>query len=208
MKTFYPDLKERRRILNLVRFENKGWKPRIAWAVILFLSAVSFFLVTIIVSCIQVDDILTIFLAAVGGGVLALIPYFCGLSVKNTAMYKCGLPYSEYANGTLILKGDTLEYIFWRVGRHEPAAYSSKRAVYNDADKYVFTINKKDIQNVSKSEVEICSIIGDGSIIQPDWACRTKKDKIQPQKDFSFALAFSEPNAFEEIEKWIKSENL
>lgn len=38
--------------------------------------------------------------------ILAYIPFFSRLSVKNTANYKCGLPYSSFANGTLLLKDD------------------------------------------------------------------------------------------------------
>ena len=136
---------------------------------------------------------------------IGCFPFFIACSVKNTANYECGFPYSSYANGTLLLNEQSLEYIFWRVEPHEPAAYSSKRAVYRDKDKFVYKIDKQAISKLSINELGICSIKGQGLLEKPEWACVDYKkysDKIESCKNFSFILSFEEAEASEKIKRW------
>lgn len=136
---------------------------------------------------------------------IGCVPFFIACSVKNTANYECGFPYSSYANGTLLLNEQSLEYIFWRVEPHEPAAYSSKRAVYRDEDKFIYKIDKQAISKLSINELGICSIKGQGLLEKPEWACVDYKkysDKIESCKNFSFILSFEEAEASEKIKRW------
>lgn len=109
-------------------------------------------------------------------------------------------PYSSYANGILILSDESLQYVFWRVGPHEPAAYSSKRAVYNDKDKFIYSIRKTDIKKIS-IENEVCQITGLGTIQIPEWAGEDSFIKKE-NKHFSFIMAFEEKNADMTINEW------
>lgn len=141
-----------------------------------------------------------IFLAA--GICMAVVPYAFSLSVKNTAKYKYALPYSSYANGSLLLLDDALEYIFWRVGPQEPAAYSSKRAVYMDEDKFVYIIKKAAIKSISIRD-DICRIEGNGVVQFPEWAEEDSTVK-RSFDEFSFVMAFEQKNADQIIHEWRK----
>lgn len=141
-------------------------------------------------------------LLIIGVGVIfACVPFFISLSVKNKAKFKCALPYSSYANGTLVLKDKTLTYIFWRVGPNEPAAYSSKRAVYNDEDKFVYTILKSDIKSLVIKD-DVCLIKGNGKFKMPEWAVEDFSVNSDIVKNFSFILAFTKKNVAEKIKEW------
>ena len=133
---------------------------------------------------------------------MACVPFFIALSTKNKAKFKCAFPYSSYANGTLILDDDNLQYIFWQVGPTEAAAYSSPNAVYNDEDKFVYTIDKKSISKLFINEIGICTILGNGQITVPDWADIPKKEIDSVSKEFSFILAFDEKDVNERIINW------
>lgn len=140
-------------------------------------------------------------LAFSGAGIcFSSIPFFIALSVKNTAKYKCGFPYSSYANASLLLNDDSLKYVFWRVGPHEPAAYSSTRAVYRDEDKFTFTINKSDIASLCVRN-EICYIKGNGILQMPEWAV-ANNITTENCKEFSFIPAFPENNFSKRIKDW------
>ena len=131
---------------------------------------------------------------------LACVPFFIGLSVKNTAKFKCALPYSSYANASLLLGEDALEYVFWRVGPREPAAYSSKHAVYKDEDKFIYRINKENINSIDIKE-NICKIKGNGSVQMPEWAEEDSTVK-KTSKEFSFIMAFEQGDVAKIIAEW------
>lgn len=135
---------------------------------------------------------------------MACVPCFLGLTVKNKANYKCGLPYSSYTNGTLLLSKNNLEYVFWKVGPNEPAAYSSNRAVYHDEDKFIYKIDKNAITKMTISNLGICEITGEGILQKPDWECKdwAFNDKIEKTKTFSFLICFENENANKIIESW------
>ena len=114
MKTLTPDLAERKRILKDICRNHPQWKIRIALATVLFIAAVGVLGGTIgllIRHPTSVDGIM----AFIGSAIcIGCVPFFCGLSVKNTAKYWCAFPYTSYANASLLLGEDTLEYAFWR----------------------------------------------------------------------------------------------
>ena len=202
MKTLTPDLAERKRILKDICRNHPQWKIRIALATVLFIVAVGVLGGTIgllIRHPTSVDGIM----AFIGSAIcIACVPFFCGLSVKNTAKYWCAFPYTSYANASLLLGEDTLEYAFWRVGPQEPAAYSSKRAVYREEDKFVYRIRKTDIHSIDVKG-DICRIEGSGIVQMPEWAEEDATVKRE-SKTFSFIMAFEQRNAEQILAEWMK----
>ncbi len=200
MITFTPSLPERKRILKQVCQKRPQWRVRITISVILFILAVGIMggFALLLIWCHATPTAVEAFmLAAV---CLACVPFFGGLSVKNTAKFKCGLPYSSYANGTLLLKDDVLEYVFWHVKRDEPAAYSSKRAVYREGSKFVYSIPKSGITNIS-IEDDVCTIKGKGTIQMPKGA--VEDEAVRRHCDtFGFLLAFEQSDSAQKIKQW------
>lgn len=200
MKALTPDLSERKRILKAVCREHAQWKYRIALAIILFIAAAGIMVGNAILLINNPTTAWGVSIFTGGAIIFASVPFFTGLSVKNTAKYKCALPYTSFANGTLFLNDDALEYVCWRVGPQEPAAYSSKRAVYRDEDKFVYSIDKKDIRSMT-IENDICKIEGNGLLQLPDWATEDVTIK-EPFTAFSFIMAFEERNGAQILEAW------
>lgn len=202
MKTLTPDLAERKRILKDICRNHPQWKIRIALAAVLFIAAVGALGGTIgllIRHPTSVDGIMVFIGSAI---CIACVPFFCGLSVKNTAKYRCAFPYTSYANASLLLGEDTLEYAFWRVSPQEPAAYSSKRAVYREEDKFVYRIRKTDIHSIDVKG-DICRIEGSGIVQMPEWAEEDATVKRE-SKTFSFIMAFEQRNAEQILAEWMK----
>lgn len=201
MEIFTQDLSERKRILRKICKTHKQWKLRMTIFIILnvvTLGICVFIAYLLFNFTLEVEGALLI----IGVGVIfACVPFFISLSVKNKAKFKCALPYSSYANGTLVLKDKTLTYIFWRVGPNEPAAYSSKRAVYNDEDKFVYTILKSDIKSLVIKD-DVCLIKGNGKFKMPEWAVEDFSVNSDIVKNFSFILAFTKKNVAEKIKEW------
>lgn len=200
MNIFTPSLSKRKQILKRISHDHPQWKVRISVAIILWITAVA--IVAGIISLLILHPTSTegIFIFLCTAVCLACIPHFTALSVKNTAKYKCGLPYTSYANGSLLLQNDSLEYVFWRVGPHEPAAYSSKRAVYRDDDKFTYAISKKDIYSIELKD-DICLIKGNGRVKFPEWAEEDLTVK-RTCSEFSFILAFEQDATGKIIEEW------
>ena len=95
MKTLTPDLAERKRILKDICRNHPQWKIRIALAAVLFIAAVGVLGGTIgllIRHPTSVDGIM----AFIGSAIcIGCVPFFCGLSVKNTAKYWCAFSYTS-----------------------------------------------------------------------------------------------------------------
>ena len=146
-----------------------------------------------------------IFIFMCAAVMIACVPFISASAIKNQAKYKCAYPYSSYANGTLFLGEEDLQYVFWQVGPTEPAAYSSPRAVYHDEDKFVYQIRRDCISELMIDENGICRIVGAGEIILPKDiinASEIKAEADKLSKDFSFILAFDEENAEQVILDW------
>lgn len=195
-----PSLLERKRILKNICRANKQWKSRVVLSIVLMTMAIGIVVGTIILLVNHSTSTLGVFVFVCAGICFSSIPFFIALSVKNKAKYICGLPYSSYSNGMLLLRDDLLEYYFWKVGPNEPAAYSSKRAVYKDEDKYCYSIKRKDITSLV-IEGDICFISGDGALEKPEWV-REYNNSQETCKEFSFILAFEDVNASNTIKEW------
>lgn len=200
MIIYTPSLYRRKYILKKVSHDHPQWKRRMSVVIILCVLAAALIVGTVILLICQPTSLEGIFLFAAAGICFASIPFAIALSQKNKAKYKCGFPYSSYANGTLLLSDDSLEYIFWRVGPQEPAAYSSKHAVYNEEDKFTYSIRKTDAVSISFQN-DICTIRGNGKIEIPEWA---GEDLIVKRNvsEFSFILAFEQEGANQSIMNW------
>ena len=202
MSTLTPSLSRRKEILKRISHDHPQWKPRIAVAIVLWIVTMAVIAMAVFL-LIQHPTSSEGIILIIGTGIcFACVPHFIALSVKNKAKYKCGLPYTSYANGTLFLNDDSLEYLFWRVGPREPAAYSSKRAVYKDEDKFVYRITKTDINSVD-FKGDICRINGNGFVQMPEWAEEDATVK-RNNKEFSFIMAFEQKNAKDIIAEWRK----
>lgn len=200
MRTLTPSLNERRRILKLICHKHKQWKYRILTSVVLFFFAFSIMAAFLVLLYNHPTSKFGVFVFCCMGLCFACVPFFIAVSVKNTAKYKCGLPYSSYANGTLVLNDEGLEYIFWRVGPREPAAYSSKRAVFRDEDKFIFKINREAITSIDFKD-GICFIKGDGLTLMPEWAIEDQT-VTKSFNSISFAMAFVQDNPEQIINEW------
>lgn len=201
MKTLTPDLSRRKSILKTISRTHPQWKWRIVLAITLYALAVAIMGFTIILPMNHPTNAEGVFIIICAGVCHACVPFFIACSVKNKAKYKCGLPYTSYANGTLFLNDDSLEYVFWRVGPQEPAAYSSKRAGYRDEHKFVYRIAKADIASIDFNG-DICKIKGNGFVQMPEWAEEDATVKVN-NPEFSFLLAFEQKNAKEIITTWM-----
>lgn len=201
MTTFTPSLSERKRILKLVCSKHPQWKIRMTVFVILFVLAAAIIVGVAALLIWQHAIPAAVFAFSLTAILLASVPFCFGLGVRNIAKYKCGLPYSGFANGTLLLKDDVLEYTFWHVGRDEPAAYSSRRAVYREGSKFVYSIPKAEITDLS-IEDGVCIINGKGRTQMPKGA--EDDDAVQACSDsFGFLLAFEQSDAAQKIKQWM-----
>ena len=203
--TLTPSLRERKRILKIKCRKHKQWKWRISLAAVLFCISFLIIVAFIVLLCKHPLSPFGSFIFGCATLSFSCVPFFIALSVKNTAKFKCGQPYTSYANGTLILNDVGLEYIFWRVGPREPAAYSSKRAVYKDEDKFVFRISCNEITSIDFQD-DICFIKGNGKTIMPEWAIEDQTVK-ESFNCVSFALAFEQINSEQIINEW-RSKNV
>ena len=192
-----PSLSKRKMILKQICKSQIKWKLMIVISILLYFCSISIIIGSIILLIRYPTILMGIVVFICYAISIGCFPFFIACSVKNTANYECGFPYSSYANGTLLLNEQSLEYIFWRVEPHEP--------VYRDKDKFVYKIDKQAISKLSINELGICSIKGQGLLEKPEWACVDYKkysDKIESCKNFSFILSFEEAEASEKIKRW------
>lgn len=126
MNTFSPSLSKRKNILKTISHSHSQWKGRIFLAGVLILLALGILSYTVVLLVNHRTSTFGIFIFLCAGVCLACVPFFIGLSVKNTAKFKCALPYSSYANASLLLGEDALEYVFGGLARvsQQPTAVS------------------------------------------------------------------------------------
>lgn len=203
---FQPSLSKRKSLLSIISKQDSSWKFRMFLTFLLFSISICIIIATTVLLILHPTDTMGVFVLICSAIIMACVPFFIALSTKNKAKFKCVYPYSSYANGTLILDGDNLQYIFWQVGPTEPAAYSSSRAVYREENKFVYKIDKSSISKLIINENGICTIFGNGKIIVPDWADIPQKEINSLRKKFSFVLAFEEKDVNERIINW-KNDN-
>lgn len=201
---FKTDLAKRKEYLNQIVKSKPSWKFRMALCVFLMIMSISIFVgIGIVLISAGAASTPTVVMAFMVMAVcLACVPFFIGISVKNTAKYICGAPYSGMTNGTLMLEEKHLEYIFWKASKETPAAYSSKRALYRDEDKFVYRFAKDEIKSINIDDYHICHIVGKGTLTVPIW--ETTNDTIETTnvKKLDFLIAFEQSDADNKIISW------
>lgn len=208
MQHFQNSLKIRKEYLAAICKQHKTWPIRMAFYIMLNVVTITIIVGVLLLLVNYPTDAVGVFMLFVSMIVLACIPFIISLSVRNTAKYKCAFPYSSFANGNLFLHSDKLEFVHWRVGKQEPAAYSSKRAVYRHEDRFVYTIPSSQIISLKIDKNHICHISGNGIISQPEWAgIKGFREEINT-KSFSFLLDFEDTSVEESIRNWWKSNQL
>lgn len=203
MKSYQNTLDKRKEYLKSICRSEKSWKLRMFIYYLLIALSMAIIIFTVIMLIRHPLDAMGIFSFICAAVAFSSIPFIISCSIKNTAKYKCAYPYSSFANGVLILYDDKLEYIHWRVGKSEPAAYSSKRAVYLDEDSFVYTIYSSQIKALKIDKKHICHISGKGNISQPKWVGTKGERENVEVKSFSFLLDFEEREIEEILRKWV-----
>ncbi len=198
-----PDVDKRREYLKTICKSKKSWKVRIILHALCMFLAVGIAIAGIALLCIfEINHIGLVAAALVTTFIVALFPYLIGLSVKNTAKFKCAEPYSGMANGHLYLEEDVLKYVYWMCSEYSPEAYSSKRKIiFYDEKKYECIFSKADISSVHIDEFHVCHIKGSGIKTVPgefDGDAR-KQRKL---KKFDFLVAFEPDDSDSVIKMW------
>ena len=205
MLHYKNSLKKRKEFLAIICRQHKSWPIRMAIFIVLNAAVIAIVVGVLTLLINHPTDAFGVLMLIAAMISMACIPFIISLSVKNTAKYKCAFPYSSFANGNLILHDDKLEFIHWRVGGGEPAAYSSKRAVYRDEDSFVYTIGVADISTLRIDQNHICHISGAGILSRPEWAgTKGVREEIKT-KTFSFLLDFEDTSVEDAIRKWRKN---
>lgn len=198
------DLKKRKDFLKVIAKSKSSWKLRIMLTVLLFLISISIFIGVgyVLYSARNTITPMTVIIFVMMAICLACVPFFLGISVKNSAKYSCAAPYSGMTNGSLLLDGNKLEYIFWKASKEAPGAYSSKRALYLDENKFTYCFDKQNIKSLTIDEYHICYITGNGTITVPIW--ESTNDTIETRKvsQFSFLVSFDKDDAERIIKDW------
>lgn len=203
---FETDLNKRKEYLKVIAKSDPTYLPRMICFWIIMLSTVLFIIeiVCMIFTAKHVPDteVVVAFYAMII--CLACAPFFIGLSVKNTAKYKCAAPFSGMTNNTLILTDSYLEFHFWKASKEAPAAYSSKRAHYAPEDKFVYRFDRQNIKVIKIGKDHICRVAGEGIVTVPDWASSTDAPKTKKVSSLDIVTCFTDNDCESKILSWHK----
>lgn len=198
------DLKKRKDFLNAIAKSKSSWKFRMILMILLFLMSIGIFVGVgyALLSAENTITTTTIVVFVMMAVCLACVPFFLGIHIKNSAKYSCAAPYSGMTNGTLLLEDNKLEYVFWKASKEAPAAYSSKRALYRDEDKFIYRFDKHNIKSMTVDQYHVCHITGNGTITVPIW--ESTNDTIETRKvsQLSFLVSFEQNDAERIIKDW------
>src|SRR5699024_3932811 len=138
----------RKAILDERRKNNPQWKSRMLVVWILRVAALVVLAFFITFPIVLDEDRGGIAVFAATGFIFAFVFFIISVSLNNSSKYNCALPYSIFANASLILYEDHLEYIFWIVGEVDKGAYSNPNQKYYDEIKLIYSIKKEDIESI------------------------------------------------------------
>ncbi len=198
MSEFTSCLAQRKRIHESIARSNKRWKIRMAAVVALCAVSAAVVIGTVVLLVRHPTTTEGVFLFCAAGFIFAFIPLICAVSIKNAAKYSCAYPYSSYANSSLTIDGDTLEYTYWLAGRDMRAAYSVPGDSFDKKWCFKYSINAHDIESLEIRD-EICFIKGTGIKIAPAEYTDEDEDKTEWVNEFSFVLDFDNPKAEREL---------
>ena len=201
---FQTDLSKRKLYLKNIAKKHPTWKLRIFIFWLLMVISIGIiagiaYLLTTLEKAPTPETIMIFLMMAV---IFACIPFFIGISVKNSAKYKCASPFSGMTNGILVLTDTYLEFVFWKASKEAPAAYSSKRALYRDEDKFVYHFDKNNIKSLKINDLHVCQVSGAGSLTVPIWASSNDTIETKSAKNFSFVTCFNQDDCEKIISNW------
>ncbi len=186
--------------------KHPAWKRRVFFSFLIFSVGIVIIAFTLKLIITNTPRVLGFLIYGVPGATFAIIPMIIGVIRYVTAKYECALPYSSYANGTITLFQDHLEYTYWEIRKETPEAKTEKYLMtYPEEAKTTYSIEREDIRDVSTQDGLICVISGSGKIKIPDWKREGDEfflDKTQYVGDFSFPLAFAEADVVQIIDRW------
>ena len=212
MKLLSPSLSLRKAILDERRKNNPQWKSRMLVVWILRVAALVVLAFFITFPIVLDEDLAGIAVFAATGFIFAFVFFIISVSLNNSSKYNCALPYSIFANASLILYEDHLEYIFWIVGEVDKGAYSNPNQKYYDEIKLIYSIKKEDIESIEFKD-SVCYIKGNGDLSIPEYftemfskkrICKELFPDLLKKNTFSFILAFEEDNPKQVILDWYK----
>lgn len=138
---FKPDISKRKTILKAIACKHRQWYGRMLCMNMLFVMAVLIIIGTVILLICNPTTLMGVFVFMAAGGCFAAIPFVIGLSVKNTAKYKCAFPYSSYAMVRCYLTM-TIWYIHFGQSVRMNRLRTAVRVPYTNMRTLVFSILK------------------------------------------------------------------
>lgn len=90
--------------------------------------------------------------------IFSSIPFFVGISLKNTFRYKCTLPYCKRVNETLTLTDTELEYSYFKVKKNNSAVFYAHQ--YDES-----LISYDDMEHIKIKYTDVDDIDMDGNFI-------------------------------------------
>ena len=206
MRVFLPDLYARKRVLRELATKHPAWKRKVIFSILLFSVGIVIIAFTLRLIMTNTPRALGYFIFGVPGATFAIIPMIIGVIRYVSAKYDCALPYSSYANGTITLYEDRLEYVYWEIRKESPEAKTEKYLMkYPEEAKTTYSIDRDSIRDVTTEDGLVCVISGSAKIKIPDWKRKDGQfflDKTQYVGEFSFPLAFAETDVIQIIDNW------
>lgn len=201
---FQTDLNKRKSYLKTIAKNNSTWTIRMIcfWLLLVIALGIILGIGYVLITAEKTPSPSTIMIFFMMAICFACVPFFCAISVKNSAKYKCASPYSGMTNGKLLLTDECLEFVFWKASKEAPAAYSSKRAWYQDEDKFIYRFDKDKIKSLKIDKLHICHLTGTGTLTVPIWASSNDTIETKSAKTLSFVTCFSDDNCESTILKW------
>ena len=133
MKKYKSNAYIRKRILDNIYKKSSGEKAGLIFAGFLISIAIIFLISSAVYSIIKNAGIEgLIFVGAVL--IFSLIPFFIGISLKNTIRYKCTLPYCNRVNESLAFNNDGFEFSYLKVKKNNSAVYYAIEYEEEDLD--------------------------------------------------------------------------
>lgn len=121
--------------------------------------------------------------------VIASVPFFISLSIKNTAFFKNALPYSKRAGEILTITDEYIKYKFASVDKHDAAAYGKR---WEDIEEDYISCIKIDISKINEIKVKnsVCNITGEIDFVPSKIDKEYLNKKEQKLKSYKILLDF------------------
>lgn len=155
------------------------------------------------------QDKMGIFIFVCTAVCFACIPFFFACSVKNTAKYKCALPYSGRANENLHLTDKKLVYTYYEVDK-TGSVHIFPLKKNKEEHMFEYKINIDDVRGISIDDNHICYIDGKGILSYPNPYEKNARKKIVCEK-FNFItdfMEFGKDDVEQIIRNWRKNQGL